>query len=187
MIDVIPFFFNEPQDAHHYLDNASLMSVDNGPYYQIAPSDNTFQWEWYLRELNGENMTETLLGTDYNLNLDEVISMVGKGEKVILLRVKHVPTGFLYDQTIPTIINLSDINPNNSVGWDDLPYDYFPMPFSGILSFSQWAQMTVQTIQFTPRWKSKYFVRGRTGDLDLNGVVNITDVLLQSSNFGQGD
>lgn len=180
IIDIRVAWANEVQDitdtSNIVFQNTSTIYFSDSTNRDALESDS-LQWKWsvILWDSLG-NQSKVFLDWGFNL---APLAQVGKLCSGIFLLDLEVTTskGFIFGFTAPSkcVFNLTN-NPQSCVNLlPGVPY-----------SMTQWMQSFGKNMSFTKsaHVKGSHFRGGKVGDLDKNGVVNTSDLLLLTSNFG---
>lgn len=158
--------------------NFSTLFFDDGTS-RNALSTDTIQWGWYrIDEFNEKHF----ITGDFNMTLVANQNKLLSGYFRILL-VATTPEGlqFSFCSVVKLLWNLSGENPPEA---PKLFPNYTQAVSNNLSNQMLNAHFTMMGIGATPHYKSEHFRGGKIGDVDLNGVVNTSDLLLLLTKFG---
>jgi len=172
--DVKIQFQNYLQDMGSKFDNASLIYYDNGTMQQ-ADSAMNIEWQWCVIMPNDSGQwVKTVIDTTFNLKIAPNADQLKNGEFLMELRARDMVTGKTWAKVIPAFLQ-------HELVTGEYP-NYMPDPqLMDAITYREWCY---QVLALGPHIPGSHFIALKPGDMNGDGVVNIADLIIFNSKFG---
>lgn len=170
--DVHVSFQNYIQDFGVKYDNTSIVTLDDSTQHNALQSD-PLTWKWYRYTLSDEQWFKTEIDTAFHLYVVPNADDLCNGEMLLELEATCQTTGRQWSAIIPAFLEhmaVENICPLH-------------MPQPGSLTAAQWRENVYLHSWAAPRIPFAHLKRGVVGDLDGNGSINASDLLIFVSKF----
>lgn len=174
IVDINIQFQNYLQDMGSKYDNACVVYYDNGTMQQ-ADSTMNIEWQWSVIMPNDSGQwVKTVIDTTFNLKIIPNASQLKNGEFIMELMARDMDTGKTWANRLPCFLMHEQVEGE----WPE----YMPNP--SLYPADLYREEKYMTESLGPHIPGSHFIANKPGDMNGDGVVNTTDIIIVMSKFG---
>jgi len=174
IVDIKVQYQNYLQDMGSKFDNACVIYYDNGTTQQ-ADSTMNIEWQWAVIMPNDSGQwVKTVIDTTFNLKISTNADQLKNGEFLMELRARDMATGKTWANTIPAFLQHELVTGE----WPE----YMPNPT--LYPADMYRDDVYWALSLGPHVPGSHFIANKPGDMNGDGAVNVSDLLIFNSKFG---